>query len=171
MNKDELTVNAFWKDTFDYGAYKESTDWRKNVVTFSGHSIITGLLANDSSISPIEFIAQGSGSSDWDDSTPEPNLSQSTLVSEIDRRSPDSISYVDSQNNEVSEPTGQIKIETTYPNNDPLNGETIREQGLFGGQDVTTDQNSGDIFNVFNHEKIEKDDSFSLTRKVFIDIS
>lgn len=168
---DSVMIAGYWKDVFDYDDRTVETSWQKNVVTFDGHKILSGLLLDDPDMNPIEFMSQGRGDSDWDNSLVEPDPGQSSLVDEIDRRSPDSINYVDQSGTNSLDPQRQVRIETTYPKSDPLNGETIREQGLFGGINVSTDFGSGFLFNVYNHQKIEKDSSFSLTRKAVIEFS
>lgn len=162
-------IKGYWKDTFIYDDHVEETNFRKNLIVNTGKIMLAGLVHGDSIVDPISYIGQGEGNSSWDNSTPDPDPTQTVLVSEIDRRQPDEIVYIDDSENVSVFPTSRLRITTEYPKNDPLNGSTIREQGLFGGQDVTSTKNTGSLFNVFNHQKIEKTNNFKLVRVVILE--
>lgn len=161
-------MTGYWKDTFIYPDGKEETDYRKNKIVNSGREILAGLLLGDASMEGIGVMAQGTG--DWSGS---PNPSQRNLIDEVDRREPDEMFYMNANNNQVRGPTNRLKIKTVYPESDPLNSEDpITEEGLFGGSGLDKNQrNSGMLFNVFNHEPIDKTSSFKLVREVLIQFS
>ena len=162
-------INGYWKDFFIYDNYVEETDFRKNKILNSGRTILAGTLFGDDNIDSINYIAQGSGNSSWDSSVPEPDPSQKRLVSELDRREPDEVVYLTANNTVSVNPTNKIRITKQYPKSDPLNGETIREQGMFGGTNLSQGLNTGQLFNVFNHQKIEKTSDFILKRQLVIE--
>jgi hypothetical protein len=162
-------INGYWKDTLIYDDHVEETGYRKNKILNSGRMILAGQIFGDQNITPIAYIAQGQGNSSWDNSVPEADPSQKRLVAELDRREPDEIVYLDGQNSVSVNPTNKIRITKVYPKNDPLNGEVIREEGMFGGTNATQDLNTGQLFNVFNHKKIEKTSDFKLKRQLIIE--
>lgn len=160
-----IEMSGYWKDTFVYPDHREETEYRKNKIVNAGREMLAGLLLGDGGMKPIKLMVQGTGS--W---SGDPNPSQRNLINEVDRRQPDEMFYLDADNNKVRGPTNKIKIKTVYEKSDPLNSEDpITEEGLFGGLRVDeNERNSGMLFNVFNHEPIDKDSSFKLIREVLI---
>lgn len=111
------------------------------------------------------YHAFGTGLVAWDTALPDPSVSQTTLVTEIDRKVPTAIDYLDAGNNIVTPTiTDKLQIQTVLAATEPsLDGQDLREQGLFGGN-ATATANSGFMINAINHKKVAKVNGVQITR-------
>ncbi len=155
------------KDIFD--PEKSDKDWNKNVITVGMTFLLAGLMKNEPTFNGKGILqhAQGIGQPSWDVTLPTPLFSQTQLVSEYFRKSPDSISYTDPSGNPVLGITNSILVRTTLDfgdanGNDNL-GRFIREQGIFGGN-ATATLNSGYMADAINHKARFKDHTVKIIR-------
>lgn len=138
-----------------------------NIVVDSCLLLLAALMINDSSYSGAQYWAVGSGSSSWDSETPNPQSSETTLVSEIGRVALTSadFSYLNAQYEVSLVPTNIIQITHTFGVDD-CNG-TWREFGLFGG-DATSTADSGIMIDKKNHAVITKTSDMEVVRTLRI---
>lgn len=77
----------------------QETKWQKNVIVNSISHLISALFRNESGYSGTQYVAVGSGISDWDtDGVPDPTSSQTDLENEIGRATANVV-FLDSSNN------------------------------------------------------------------------
>jgi len=145
------------------------TNVRKNTKMDLSATLMAALMANDVGNSGILQHAQGRGDGGWGVTPPAVTTSDTTLFDEAGRNPPDSIVFLDAFDIVVAGPTNIIRIRTTYGEAE-LVGETLREQGLFGGTASAT-ANSGIIINVIRHAPLFKSGAFSLIRNIKLTFS
>lgn len=133
--------------------------------------LIAALFANDGSLTGgILQHAQGRGDGSWNEPTiPAVTTSDTTLLDEAGRKSPTSIVFLDAFDVPTVTRTNVIRISTTYLTTD-LAGQTLREQGLFGG-DATATIDTGIIINVIRHAPIYKSGAAQLIRNIKLTIT
>ena len=148
----------------------EVIDRGHNLVVNSILPLIQRLLKNDSTCKGIQYWAVGSGSSSWDSSAVEPQLTETTLTKEIGRKavSASNIKFIDSNLEETSTPTNIIEVTTTFEE-DECNG-VWREFGLFGGQ-ASSVINSGTMINKKHHDIFTKTSDMVIERRIRLTIS
>jgi len=133
--------------------------------------LLAGLLKNETTFTGgILYHGLGRGNSAWDTSPtpPSPDKSNTILVDEYFRKSPDLVEYIDDIGNPTSTITNRVRLKTIFDFSE-ANGEWIREQGVFGG-DATTGLNSGHIINIIRHSRIRKEDNVKLERFIQFNI-
>lgn len=144
----------------------ENAGWQKNLIVTGMTKLLAGLMANEPTFSGgILFSAQGRGLPSFDISLPVPQFNSVQLTDEYFRKQPDSISYVDQDGNPSVVITNSILIRTTldFAEANGVSGETIREQGIYGGT-ATGTLNSGLLANLIYHRARFKDASVKLIR-------
>lgn len=158
-----------WRKRPDGSIYlQEKSELSANLITEPITRLLAGLMKNEPTFpNGIAFHAVGSGLVSWDTALPAPTFAQTQLVTEIFRKAPDSISYLDGGGLPTLTITNKIRVKTTFDFLDGpgLNGNFIREQGLFGG-DATSTLNSGKLIDAINHVKIFKDATIRLVRQI-----
>lgn len=134
-----------------------------NLVVNSFLNLVMCLLKQDENYSGLQYWAIGSGSSLWDENMQTPDINATRLTSEIGRVpiSADDIKFLDSNYDEVSNPTNILQISHIFGVND-CNG-TWREFGIFGGN-ATEIPNSGIMINKRHHSVINKTDEMTIER-------
>lgn len=152
----------------------EKTAMEHNLQMLASLTLLAGLLLNDSGFTGgILKHAQGTGNPSWDSGPiPAPADTDTQLVAEAGRKTPDSIVYVDPGTFVVQAPgvrTRAVKVTTTFDYGD-LVGITIREQALFGGT-ATGAANSGLCFNQIRQAGRFKSGSIRLIRNVILVLS
>jgi hypothetical protein len=148
----------------------EITRRRSNTKMDNAALLVSALFAKESGIDGILQHAQGLGDGLWGGSPPAVTTSDTTLLDEVGRAAPDSIVFLTGPGGGVSGTrTTTIKISTTYGLG-VLAGETLREQGLFGG-DATNTPDSGIIIDVIRHGPIYKSGGASLVRNIELTFS
>lgn len=145
------------------------TPVRRNTKMNASATLFAALAANDPGQSGILKHAQGRGDVGWGGTPPAVNPADTTLFDEIDRKTPDSIVYLDLFDVVVAGPTNIIRVRTTYGLAD-LAGEDLREQALFGGT-ATATIDSGIIINVIRHAPLFKSGAVQLVRNVKLTFS
>ncbi len=99
------------------------------------------------------YHALGTGDPSWDIDLPFPPSGQTKLINEIHRRKPDSIVFVDAEGWVTTTPTSRLRMVSILRKNEPeLDGQFIREQGLFAG-DASKEKDSGALIGVINHQR------------------
>jgi len=131
--------------------------------------LISALLKGEAGYAGILYHCQGHGDNGWGAVPPAVDPTDSTLFDEFDRRSPDSVVFLDNLDVPTATPTTVLRISTTYALGD-LAGETIREQALFGGN-ATLTLDSGQILNTIRHDAIVKSGALVLTRRIKLTLS
>lgn len=158
-----------WKKDRAGGIYlSEKTELKANLITEPITRLLAGLMKNEGSFGGgILYHALGTGLPAWDSVLPPPVFSQVALETEIFRKAPDAITFLDIANLPTATVTNKIRVTTTFDFNDGpgLNGNYIREQGLFGG-DATLTFDSGKLVDAIHHVKIFKDSSIRLVRTI-----
>lgn len=141
-----------------------------NLVVDSILPLLMCLLKRDASSTGIQYWAVGSGSSSWDSSMPNPNLTDTTLTAEIGRKaiSPSNMKFVDTNLVESSTPTNTIEISVVF-NAGECNG-VWREFGLFGGN-ADSSANSGTMINKKHHALLTKTSEMVVERKLRLSIA
>lgn len=150
----------------------EDTDWSKNTIVNNFGVLVAALLANDYLTEGIQFHAIGSGDVSWDTSLPTAASSQDSLTSEVIRKVPDQIVFLDQYDATLpaGERSNKIEIRTTFDFTDgPAAGFFIREQGLFGG-DATAAADSGLMLNAINNNRIFKNEFIRIVRFIALEI-
>lgn len=134
-----------------------------NLVVNSFLRLVMCLLKNQTGYSGIQYWAVGSGASSWDSETPAPDVNATRLTAEIGRVAipASEITFLDSNYNEVSNPTNIIQIKHTFGVSD-CNG-TWREFGIFGGN-ATATTNSGLLINKRHHSVLTKTSEMTVER-------
>ena len=134
-----------------------------NIVVNSFLNLVMCLLKQQSGYTGIQYWAVGSGADSWDNATPDPNITDTRLVSEIGRvEIPTSeISFLDAELNPTSTPTNIIQITHTFGPND-CNGKW-REFGIFGGN-ASASANSGIMINHRHHPILTKTNEMTVER-------
>ena len=134
-----------------------------NLVVNSFLRLVMCLLKNQTGYSGIQYWAVGSGASSWDNETPTPDVNATRLTAEIGRVAipASEITFLDSNYNEVSNPTNIIQIKHTFGVSD-CNG-TWREFGIFGGN-ATATTNSGLLINKRHHSVLTKTSEMTVER-------
>lgn len=134
-----------------------------NLVVNSLLNLVMCLLKQDENYGGLQYWAVGSGASSWDDDMPTPEITATRLTSEIGRVpiSIDDIRFLDSNYDEVSNPTNILQVSHIFGVND-CNG-TWREFGIFGGN-ATETPNSGIMINKRHHSVINKTDEMTIER-------
>lgn len=149
----------------------ETMERDHNLVVNSVLPLILALLGNDSNYTGIQYWAVGSGSSTWDTSQPEPELTETQLTNELGRITvdPSNIYFVDDDTFEKIEGTSNtLEIKTTFGLQD-CNG-TWREFALFGGN-ATEDINTGVMINKKHHAVLTKTSDMEVERTMRFVIS
>ena len=129
-------VTWYW---YDHIVHKsgliEKTQPRKNLIVTTAFQALAGSFGNIAGFSGgIQFHAMGEGFVAWDTSLPAPTVGQTTLNTEVIRKVPDGINFIDAPltGSIVAGPTNIIRVQTTLEFADLSGGVDIREQGLFG---------------------------------------
>lgn len=175
LDKELLNLNIQYGTLSDIHMTGQSIDriYKKGVLVEErvGHNLVVNsflnlvmcLLKQESGYSGLQYWAVGSGNSSWDDNTPTPEIDATRLTSEIGRVpiSINDLRFLDSNYNEVSNPTNILQISHTFGIND-CNG-TWREFGIFGGN-ATEILNSGIMINKRHHAVINKTDEMTIDR-------
>ncbi len=141
------------------------TPVRNNKIVLKSKELTSGLYFNEGSFTGgILYHGIGEGLVSWDTNLPDPNLAQTQLVTELDRKVP-VLDYIDSSDVIVTPTiTDKLLITTVLASVEALlDGKDLREQGLFGG-DATAAANSGFMINAINHKKVAKVNGIQLTR-------
>jgi phage tail-like protein len=106
------------------------------------------------------YHAFGTGNEAWDDQLPQPPTSQTELVNEIYRCKPDSIVYLDENDQVTTTPTNRIRVLSILDNNEPdIDGHYIREQGLFG-------EDGNTLLGVVNHKGQWKGNGYRIWKQI-----
>ena len=159
-----------WKRDSQGVPYLERvTNVRKNTKMDVSAVLMAALMANDPGNAGILQHAQGRGTAGWGTTPPAVSTGDLTLFDEAGRLAPDSIVFLDAFDVPVAGPTNVILVKTTYDETE-LVGETLREQGLFGGTASAT-ADSGIIINVIRHAPLFKSGAFSLIRNIKLTFS
>jgi len=92
----------------------------------------------------------GTGEASWDEEPPQSYPNQAALFNEVYRRKPDSVVYLDANNQISVTPTTKVRVVSILKENE-LDVQYIREHGLFGG-DGTSEKDSGLLLGAANHK-------------------
>ena len=174
-----IKVSGRWFDILRYadgrvveGAHG-SIEWPSNQIQNVFANLLAGLCqghvdAIDGPYLRIGFMAIGHGLVGWDSAPPTLNPNNTTLEDEYFRKviaSPADIYFIDPVTNlpTGNVPSPKIEIAVTLGFAEAIG--TMREFGLFGGL-ATIALDSGEIVNWIFHDKIVKDNSFELERRV-----
>ena len=142
--------------------------------TREGHNLIVNefgvllaaLCSGQGGYAGITWWAVGQGESSWDTSgTPEPSVTQTTLIDEIARVQP-TLTYLDANGNPTTTVTNVVQATAVFGLG-VANG-SLREQGLFGGT-ATSAANTGQMIDAVNNAIISKPSGsgdFVLTRVI-----
>jgi len=163
----------YWYDHIIHKDGREEwTEPVKNLIVDTAFQAMAGSFGNIAGTSGgIQQHAMGAGLVGWDVSLPLPTLGQVKLVTEIIRKVPDTIDYIDAPlGTIVAGPTSIIRVQTTLDFADLGGGADIREQGLFGAN-ATGAADSGLMIDAVNHVKIFKDSSIKLIRFIELQFS
>ncbi len=169
------SITGDWWDEFwekdSSGVYKlvHTTKVMTNTKMDVSAILMAALFADDVTQSGILQHAQGRGDAGWGATPPAVDTTDTTLFDEAGRSAPDSIVFLDLFDVPVAGPTNIIKVSTTYDETE-LVGETLREQGLFGGT-ASAAADSGIIINVIRHAPFFKSGAFSLIRNIKLTFS
>lgn len=134
-----------------------------NLVVNSFLNLVMCLLKQQSGYKGVQYWAVGSGTSSWDSSLPNPDISANKLTAELGRVAigADEIKFLDSSFEETSTPTNILQISHTFGPAD-CNG-VWREFGIFGGN-ATTAKDSGIMINKRHHAVITKTEEMTIER-------
>ena len=183
-----LNIKGKFRDTLRYKSINgfdriEKRDWKTNQIQDSSSLMIATFLAGGhiipfSAFTPINFIALGTGASDWDD---DPSniikpYNNTTLVDEASITNsrisvaPNDFSYLDTNGGVLNpvNPSNKIKLVVTIPLTSGLGN--LREFGLFGG-DATINKDSGIMLNWIDHPLIVKDNHLIIDREIILTFS
>ena len=165
-----------WRDVLRYpdGA-RVVTAWQHNLVVNSFANLVAALcVGNGAGTGPnatyvgIQQMAVGTGLVSWDTGgTPAPNLTDTTLVTELARKVV-TVQFVDGSGNVIAGPSPNILVTCTF-NVGEANG-ALREWGLFGGN-ATATLGSGIMVDHVTTPVLQKPagvNDFALTRLVTI---
>ena len=143
-----------------------ATPWQHNLVVTSALNLITSLFGGKTS-NGLKYWAVGSGADSWDETSIDPQLSETTLTNEIGRKliSTDDIEFYDSNNKPSVKPTNRLHISLTF-NEDECNGKW-REFGLFGG-DASAVMNTGIMVDKKHHSIITKTNETTIERHIIL---
>ncbi len=151
----------------------ETTKIDENTITVPVVKLLAGLLANDPSFAGgILYHVMGEGDIAWDTAFVEADSGEENMTNELVRLPPDSIVYLDENDNIVTEITNRLRIKTTLDFLTPAtaNGKYIREQGLSGG-DATATADTGKLIDKINHERRWKDETIRIIRYIILEIN
>jgi hypothetical protein len=171
-----MKIIGRWQDTFKYTDGRmvvrpeQYVEWEFNQIQNSFLSLLAAWCRAESGYARIGFMGIGSGLVGWDTTPPSKPYSQSQLTTEYYRLTipQGDIVFIDPSTNVPTGGTPSSKIEVTVSiGTGDANG-TMREFGLFGGQ-ATSSLDSGSMVNWVIHDRIDKDASFELQRKVRIE--
>ena len=116
------------------------------------------------------YHAFGTGKESWDYQLEQSYPGQSMLVSEIYRKAPDSMVYLDANGYVTMTPTNKVRLVSILGNNEPaIDGHYLREQGIFYGPNATDAKDSGTLLGVVNHKGQWKGSGYRLRKSVEID--
>lgn len=169
-----LTLRGEWYDEFyvrgeeGQDVLKERTEITHNAILVGAGKLIAGLLANESTFTGgLLYLALGKGDPLWDTAPVNPSFSDVALYDELGRQAPDAIAYTDAVGDPAppSTITNFIKVTTTFDYVHAINGNYIREMGLFGG-DATGLADSGLMLDAIRHAKVYKDSTFKWIRVI-----
>lgn len=176
-----LDIQGRYKDTLTWESFSgsqkvEYREWKPNQVqdgaTFIIGERITGSSEGQvnnpfSNYKPIRYLALGSG-----EPTSQP-YNSNRLTNEYERINIaySDFTFLNDQGSELSPQvaSGRFKIDLTLTAAEG-NG-TLREFGLFGGQDATATINTGTMFNWVTHDLINKDPTLIINRVIDISLS
>lgn len=136
-----------------------------NLVVNSFLNLVMCLLKHEDSYAGVQYWAIGSGLDTWDEleEVPAPNVTESTLTTEIGRApiALEDIKFLDSNYEVIDVPSNILQISHTFGLED-CNGKW-REFGIFGGN-ATENADSGLMINKRNHKIITKTDEMIVER-------
>lgn len=139
----------------------------RNTVISSLPKLVAGLMSNEASFSGgILYHCLGTGQTSWDNLSSPPTVpfAITKLDNEYFRKPPTSISYIDQDNNPTATITDVVRISTIF-DFDEANGQSVREQGLVGG-DATGVIETGFFVNAIRHKRFDKDEFLKITRYI-----
>lgn len=156
-----------WIDGSEEAGLHGEFEWGWNQIQNSFATLLAAWSRGEAGYNRINYMAVGAGLVGWDTAAPAQPYAQTALTTESFRKAvtQPNIVFIDPVTNVPTGGTPSRKLEITV---DLLSGEansTLREFGLFGGL-ATGTANSGSMVNWIVHQRIDKDASLEIQRRV-----
>lgn len=147
------------------GQLLSDSGWRRNTVVGSAWPLMAALLKNDPAFSGILFWAVGAGDAQWDSARPSADPSATQLAAELDRAAVPAadIDYLDDGGATNPSPTNRLEVAVQFQW--PVQAQTLREFGLYGG-DASLAANSGRLIDYVVHARIDLAAGATLSRRL-----
>jgi len=157
-----------WRDRiYKHGRLVKDTGWVPNQVQNTNAILLASLCKNRSGYDGFQYFALGEGLASWDSSPPSQPYSDTTLTSEVFRKSipVPTITFRHPITGALSATqTNVIQVDVTIGTGE-ANGYALREFAVFGGN-ATVVVDSGLMVDWITHARIDKNSSISIDRSV-----